>query len=324
MPVHGLNNSIFIMLKKGKVQTNTQQNIQLQNIMQLTKQQLIEAHEQGLNVQTNKGNIKIVSILGDVYGVHHVDTNSKLVKWWLFENFERNDAKIEQPKPVDLSILKEGEIYFATVASNWIFKFTSKDNILIYGCYYYDFENYVDINPSSFSIKNTKELRLPTESELELFYTKFPELKPKKYNGRAVKCDSLEQWKWLINKLAPNKNVNESLYSNYNLVCESDDKFGHIGCIGDEEHFILENYEIISFSQYCAEQGIKEPIWIQGFEAKDGYNDVVMCSDNNRIWSIQVLKSVQKGQNPFYCGFHSWKYCRLLKRSEINEIKFID
>jgi hypothetical protein len=32
MPVHGINYSIFIMLKKGKVQTNTQQNIQLQKI----------------------------------------------------------------------------------------------------------------------------------------------------------------------------------------------------------------------------------------------------------------------------------------------------
>jgi hypothetical protein len=291
----------------------------------LTKQQLIEAHEQGLNVQTNKGNIKIVSILGDVYGVHHVDTNSKLVKWWMFENFERNDAKIEQPKPVDLSILKEGEIYFAKSDKyEYVFIFKIKNNTaLFWDANYLLRDNEIHSYCGGIRIEYIKDLRLPTESELELFYSKFPELKPKpQYNGRAVKCDSVEQWKWLINKVSPNKNVNENLYLNYNLVCESDNKFGHIGCIGDDEHFILENYEIISFSQYCAENNIKEPIWIQGFEVKDGYNDVVMVSNNSIEWYLDILHRIENDK--FLCIGGMWRKCRYPRKGEINEIKFID
>jgi len=128
----------------------------------------------------------------------------------------------------------------------------------------------------------------------------------------------------LINKLAINKKVNESLYSNYNLVCESDDKFGHIGCIGDEEHFILENYEIISFSQYCQEQGIDEPKWIQGFEIGKEYNDVVMCSYDNKLFEPQILTGVFDTNYPFVCVRGDYVYCRYPRKGEINEIKFID
>jgi hypothetical protein len=212
--------------------------------MQLTKQQLIEAHEQGLNVLTKNGNIKIVSILGDVYGVHHVDTNSKLVKWWLFENFERNDAKIEQPKP--------------------------------------------------------------------------------KYNGREVKCDSVEQMIWLNSHLKQ-KTLNEQYLKTNDCICFSNQHSIFIGKIGTQEYFTNEiNYEVISFSQYCQENNINEPQWIQGFEVKDGYNDVVMCSDDNIYFTIDALKEVRQDIFPFVCEHFNYKYCRLLKRSEINEIKFID
>ena len=147
MPSNGDTNSVFIM--------------------QLTKEQLTDAHEQGLSISTRNGNIKIVAILNDVYGVNHCDTNSKLVKWWMFENFERNEAKIEQPKP--------------------------------------------------------------------------------KYNGRAVKCDTLEQLNWLYSKLGKNYNFTDiELYNTIGLGKEDTFCYAH--------YYYKQNYEIISFSDYCKEK----------------------------------------------------------------------
>jgi len=212
--------------------------------MSLTKENLIDAHEQGLSINTKNGNIKIVAILNDIYGVNHFNSNQ--VKWWMFENFERNEAKIEQPKPkIDLSILKEGEIYYAKGISNYEYIFIF-DNINDYKiivkkglCVQDNFET------SSFIAKknNLIELRLPTELELELFYSKFPELKPKKY--------------------------------------------------------------------------------IQGFEVKDGYNDVVMVSDDNYGWYSRILKSIANNRFIDNNG-NAWMFARYPKKEEINEIKFID
>lgn len=293
----------------------------------LTKQQLIEAHEQGLTVQTNKGNIKIVSILGDVYGVHHIDTNSKLVKWWLFENFERNDAKIKQTNKVDLSILKEGEIYY--LESNkykYIFKFRyTYNNELLWDSCNLLRENEVYDYCGGIRVSYITELRLPTEIELELFYSKFPELKPKpKYNGRAVKCDSVEQMSF-INSELNEKVFNTQFLNSNNCICISDKNSYFIGKIHNEEHFKHECYEIISFSQYCTENGITEPNWIQGFEAKDGYNDVVMVSADKNTWHCHLLTSVNNKEYPFHSkSGGSWSYCRYPRKGEINEIKFID
>lgn len=215
--------------------------------MSLTKEQLIDAHEQGSIINTRNGNIKIVAILGDVYGVNHCDTNSKLVKLWMFENFERNQATIEQPKPkIDLSILKEGEIYYAKGISTYeyIFIFDSIDDYKIIvkkGLSVQD--NFIT---GTFLAKKNQliELRLPTESELELFYSKFPKLKPKKY--------------------------------------------------------------------------------IQGFEVKDGYNEIVSCSNDNVNFRIDILKIVYSDncEFPFTCVNGSYRYARYPRKEEINEIKF--
>jgi len=208
----------------------------------LTKEQLIDAHEQGLIINTRNGNIKIVAILNDIYGVNHCDTNSKLVKWWMFENFERNEAKIEQPKP--------------------------------------------------------------------------------KYNGRAVKCDTVEQFIWILNKLESKhiKYGKENYEAKFNCIdltkgtlyttCENFD------------YYDKRNYEIISFSQYCTENGINEPKWIQGFKVGKDYNDVVMVSDDNKNWEISRLLNVRECTHPFLTERFSFKYCRYLNKEEINEIKF--
>lgn len=203
----------------------------------ITKEQLTDAHEQGLSISTRNGNIKIVAILNDVYGVNHCDTNSKLVKWWMFENFERNEAKIEQPKP--------------------------------------------------------------------------------KYNGKAVKCDTVEQANWLYKKEYPSsKNIHHSRPCQ--LICIY---LTHQGWDYEKEA-IENNYEIISFSDYCKEQGIKEPKWIQGFEVRDGYNDVVMVSDDKNYWYPCILLSVNDLEEyPFETVVLKHRYCRYLNKNEINEIK---
>ncbi len=286
--------------------------------MSLTKQQLIDAHEQGLSINTRNGNIKIVAILNDIYGVNHFNSNK--VQWWMFENFERQNATIEQPKPkIDLSILKEGEIYYLNNnLYSYIFKFRYLilNNTIIWdsNSLLKDCEIYIN---SGIKSSYVTELRLPTESELELFYSKFPKLKPiPKYNGRAVKCDTVEQANWLLNKTDFEFEFSQSdIDNNYVVKIEG----GYCSKI----FAIKNNYEIISFSQYCEEQGIKEPIFMQGFEVKYGYNDVVMVSDDNYGWYSRILKSIANNRFIDNNG-NAWMFARYPKKSEINEIKFID
>lgn len=305
MPRNGVTNSVFIM--------------------QLTKEQLTDAHEQGLSISTRNGNIKIVAILNDVYGVNHCDTNSKLVKWWMFENFERNEAKIEQHKPnIDLSILKEGEIYYLKrTMYHYMFKFrhlTPKaiiwdSNILLRDSEIYNGSGGIKLN-------YVTELRLPTESELELFYSKFPDLKPKpKYNGRAVKCDTVEQILWYCKHkdLEITKSRAIELLNDYknNLGVENNRVYS-INYAKDM------NIEIISFSDYCKENGITEPKWIQGFEVGKDYNDVVMVSDDDINYVVgRLIKVVDNDNYPFHLDNEEYyKHCRYLNKNEINEIKF--
>lgn len=283
--------------------------------MQLTKEQLIDAHEQGLSINTRNGNIKIVTILGDVYGVNHFNSNQ--VKWWMFENFERNHATIEQPKPkVDLSILKEGEIYFIKSNTNsYLIKFLYsqlKDIEIIWNCNFALRNNCIYREFNGIKASCITELRLPTESELELFYSNFPELKPKpQYNGRAVKCDTVEQANWLGSFELSQSDIDN------NYVVKTD------GGYCSKLFAIKNNYEIISFSQYCTENGIVEPKWLQGFEVGKDYNDVVMVSDDNTVWYIDILKSVSI-DGYFECTGGEWVYARYPRKNEINEIKFVD
>ena len=59
----------------------------------LTKEQLIDAHDQGSIINTKNGNLKIVAILNDIYGVNHFNSNK--VQWWMFEQFEKQNAIIK-------------------------------------------------------------------------------------------------------------------------------------------------------------------------------------------------------------------------------------
>ena len=286
--------------------------------MLLTKEQLTDAYEQGLSINTRNGNIKIVCILGDVYGVNHFNSNQ--VKFWMFENFERNQATIEQPKPnIDLSILKEGEIYFAkTNNSQIVFKYKAIDTeIHSYAMYFINYHT-TFTNCNMCDVYNITELRLPTESELELFYSKFPELKPKpKYNGRAVKCDNLEQLTYICKSTNEWHKYNPDPHFNHGYNCFS---LTNKAC-QKEDYYKKHNYEIISFSQYCTENGITEPKWIQGFEVGKDYKDVVMVSDDNKVWYIDILNSVSIDGH-FNCTGGEWVYCRYPRKEEINEIKF--
>ena len=290
----------------------------------LTKEQLTDAHEQGLSISTRNGNIKIVAILNNVYGVNHFNSNK--VNWWLFEQFEKQEAKIEQSKPeIDLSILKEVGIYYAkSTMHNYLFKIrylTPKEIIWDSNILLRDSEIYNGIR--GIKLSYVTELRLPTESELELFYSKFPNLKPKKYNGRAVKCDTVEQFVWLLNKLESKhlKYGKENFESKFNCI---DLSIGTLYTTCESfDYYEKRNYEIISFSDYCKENGITEPKWIQGFEVKDGYNDVVRVCDDQLSWELGRLIKVEKDSFPFVLDSDcSWKYCRYPKRNEINEIKF--
>lgn len=229
MPNNGVTNSVFIM--------------------SLTKEQLTDAHEQGLSIRIKNGNIKIVAILGNVYGINHF--NTKQVQWWLFEQFEEQEAKIEQPKPeIDLSILKEGEIYFAkSTMYEYVFKFRiSSESAIIWDSNILLRDSEIYNGSGGIKLNYVTELRLPTESELELFYSKFPDLKPKpKYNGRAVKCDTLEQLNWLYSKLGKNYNFTDiELYNTIGLGKEDTFCYAH--------YYYKQNYEIISFSDYCKEK----------------------------------------------------------------------
>lgn len=286
--------------------------------MSLTKEQLIDAYEQGLSINTRNGNIKIVCILGDVYGVNHFNSNQ--VKFWMFENFERNQATIEQHKPkIDLSILKEGEIYYLNNnLYNYIFKFRylTLNNTIIWdsNSLLKDCEIYIN---SGIKSSYVTELRLPTESELELFYSKFPKLKPKKYNGRAVKCDNLEQLTYICKSTNEWHKYNPDPHFNHGYNCFS---LTNKAC-QKEDYYKKHNYEIISFSQYCTENGITEPKWIQGFEVGKDYKDVVMVSDDNKVWYIDILNSVSIDGH-FNCTGGEWVYCRYPRKEEINEIKF--
>lgn len=284
----------------------------------LTKEQLTDAHEQGLSVILNGRKIQIVAIIMDVVAVKSLDSDK--IIWLHLDSFFKGECIIEQPKPkIDFSILKEGNIYYLkSDKSSYLIKFLYsqlKDIEIIWDCNYALRNNciYREIN----GIKGSfiTELRLPTESELELFYSKFPDLKPKpKYNGRAVKCDTVEQANWLLKVT----NFDYELTDN-NYLVKIDGGF----C--SEIYAIRSNYEIISFSDYCKENGIKEPKWIQGFEIRGGYNDVVMVSSDNINWHCHLLTSVNNKAYPFHSkSGGSWSYCRYPKRNEINEIKFID
>lgn len=286
--------------------------------MSLTKEQLIDAYEQGLSINTRNGNIKIVCILGDVYGVNHFNSNQ--VKFWMFENFERNQATIEQHKPkIDLSILKEGEIYFAkSTMYNYLFKLRySTQSEIIWDSNVLLRDNEINNLSAGIKLSYVSELRLPTESELELFYSKFPELKPKKYNGRAVKCDNLEQLTYICKSTNEWHKYNPDPHFNHGYNCFS---LTNKAC-QKEDYYKKHNYEIISFSQYCTENGITEPKWIQGFEVGKDYKDVVMVSDDNKVWYIDILNSVSIDGH-FNCTGGEWVYCRYPRKEEINEIKF--
>lgn len=205
--------------------------------MKLTKEQLTDAYEQGLSISIKNGNIKIVAILDNVYGINHF--NTKQVQWWLFEQFEEQEATIEQPKP--------------------------------------------------------------------------------KYNGRAVKCDTVEQANWLLFKINATFNLKDEVRKNIDFVIDINEKQWS----SSKSFYEKLNYEIISFSDYCKENGITEPKWIQGFEVKDGYNDVVMVSDDNYGWYSRILKSIANNRFIDNNG-NAWIYARYPKRNEINEIKFVD
>lgn len=284
----------------------------------LSRQDLIDAHEQGLNINTKNGNLKIVAILNDIYGVNHFNSNK--VQWWMFEQFERNQATIEQPKPkIDLSILKEGEIYFITTKFyNYIVKFRyMNDNIIAIDSNYVIKNNSIERFISGLEIRVIKEINIPNEIGLELFYSKFPELKPKKYNGRAVNCDSLQQLSFVAKNEGLCNKFNIETHFNNGLNCFNiNDK-----CFQKEDYYIKNKYEIVSFSQYCTENGIVEPKWIQGFEVKDGYNDVVMVSNDNYGWYSRILKSISNNKFIDNNG-NAWIYARYPRKEEINEIKF--
>lgn len=290
----------------------------------ITKEQLTDAHEQGLIISTRNGNIKIVAILNDVYGVNHFSSNK--VQWWLFEQFEKQEATIEQPKPkIDFSILKEGDIYFAkSTMYEYVFKFRiSSESAIIWDSNILLRDSEIYNGSGGIKLNYVTELRLPTESELELFYSKFPDLKPKKYNGRAVKCDTVDQLQWLFKTLAD---------SNYEIKNIDINNCFNITIVGfaSEKYYIENNYEIISFSQYCKENGITEPKWIQGFEVRDGYNDVVMVSDDKISINtsfpnveIRILKEVREHEYPFKMQDGSlFEYARYPRKNEFNEIKF--
>lgn len=286
----------------------------------LSRQDLIDAHEQGLNINTKNGNLKIVAILNDIYGVNHFNSNK--VQWWMFEQFERNQATIEQPKPkIDLSILKEGEIYFITTKFyNYIVKFRyMNDNIIAIDSNYVIKNNSIERFISGLEICVIKEINIPNEIGLELFYSKFPELKPKKYNGRAVNCDSLEQANYVSNMVYGDS---YTPIVGYFCVCIKHPN-NQLGWNQSVEYMENCNYEIISFSQYCQENNIKEPIFIQGFEVGKDYNDVVMVSDDNYGWYSRILKSIANNRFIDNNG-NAWMFARYPKKREINEIKFID
>jgi hypothetical protein len=205
--------------------------------MQLTKQQLIEAHKQGLNVLTKEGTAKIIDTLNNIYAIEYY--NKGLVVWHTFEQLQSIIETIEQPKP--------------------------------------------------------------------------------KYNGRAVKCDTVEQANWLYKKeYSCSKNIHNS--KPFELICIY---LTHQGWDYEKEA-IKNNYEIISFSQYCTENSIVEPKYIQGFEVKDGYNEIVSCSNDNVNFRIDILKIVYSDncEFPFTCVNGSYRYVRYPHKEEINEIKF--
>jgi hypothetical protein len=277
----------------------------------LTKEDLIEAHEQCLNVQTKGGtNFKIVANIMDVFAVQY--SNSTKISWYGIDKINELQCSIEQPK-VDLSILNTTDVfYLKTKKVAYVFTFDRKNDVNIYFRYQLHLtepnNNYV----LGIQIDCILELRLATESEIKLLFPNY-----KKYNGRAVKCDSVEQLNWLYLKLGKNNEFTDIELCN-TIGLGENDSFCYA------QYYAKLNYEIISFSKYCAENNIKEPIFIQGFEVKDGYNDVVMCSDDNINFTIDTLKEVRQDIFPFVCDHFNYKYCRLLKRSEINEIKFID
>ena len=285
----------------------------------LTKQDLIDAHDQGLNVQTKGGtNFKIVAYLMDVFAVQY--SNSTKISWYGIDKINELQCSIESKIEIDFSILNKDNIYvFKTKLHTYISKYRSQK------------KEYIELN-SNCLLKNNlidpfirgletcviTEINTPTESDLELFYSKFPELKPKtKYNGRAVKCDTVEQLRYVATKY-------KSEYLN-DLKCNFVDGYNYYEFDTDtyrtEKECIITEIEIISFSQYCTENGIVEPKWIQGFEVKDGYNDVVMVSDDNYGWYSRILKSIANNRFIDNNG-NAWMFARYPKKEEINEIKF--
>lgn len=217
-------------------------------IMQLTKEQLTDAYEQGLSISTKSGTkLKIVANLMDIFAIQYY--NSTKIEWFSIEKFNELQCTIEQPKP--------------------------------------------------------------------------------KYNGRSVKCDTVEQWQWL-NLSLKEKELDLHYFAKANCICISDKNHLFVGKVHNEEHFKHEGYEIISFSDYCKEKGITEPKWIQGFEVKDGYNDVVMVSDDKISINtsfpnveIRILKEVREHEYPFKMQDGSlFEYARYPRKNEFNEIKF--
>ena len=75
---------------------------------------------------------------------------------------------------------------------------------------------------------------------------------------------------------------------------------------------------VISFSDYCKEQGIEEPKWNQGFEVRDGYNDLVLIRDfKSEQWMGAILSKVTEKKFIDNAGIY-WNHARLPKKDEFN------
>ena len=110
--------------------------------------------------------------------------------------------------------------------------------------------------------------------------------KEPQYSGTAVKCESHEQIEWLCERLSGDRYIHYcqgNFEDNYNYIdLDNSTVLTEIQCKKN-------NYQIISFSEYCHQEGIEEPKWIQGFLVGD-------YSDKN-VWVKVSDRSIEDAKN---------------------------
>ena len=135
---------------------------------------------------------------------------------------------------------------------------------------------------------------------------------PKQYNSTAVKCDTVEQANWLLEKLDFGFRLSQKQIQNKACIYVEDINRG----TWDYQIDVSSKIQVISFSEYCKQEGIEEPPLYCGFEVGDyseknvwvKVSDISIENAKNQNNAYRLL-TVDNNKYPFIdANYNAWKY----------------